>query len=110
MDEQLKLTGKHARTVDLDAWIDEERKASVEFKSAYDEARKATELARSLANLRKRHGLTQKELAQKLGTSQQAVSRLEHPHYHGHSIRMLARYAKALGARVEFRLIEDVSQ
>lgn len=47
-----------------------------------------------------RLGLSQKELAKMLKTSQQQVSRLEFPVYEGHSLSMLRRVAKVLHANV----------
>jgi len=47
-----------------------------------------------------RAGLSQKELAKLLKTSQQQISRLESPGYEGHSLSMLRRVAEALHARV----------
>jgi transcriptional regulator with XRE-family HTH domain len=57
-------------------------------------------VALQIAALRKQAGLSQKELARKLRTSQQQISRLESPEYEGHSLRMLRRLAKVLHARV----------
>ena len=45
--------------------------------------------------------LSQKELADRLHTSQQQISRLQSPGYEGHSLSMLRRVANALGARVQ---------
>ena len=61
-------------------------------------------MALQLAALRKKAGLSQKELARRLNTSQQQISRLESPDYEGHSLGMLRRIARALDAqvRVEF--------
>lgn len=106
MRKATRLTGKHSRRVDLSAWIAKEREASAEFRAAHDAARQATEIARVLAELRQHRGLSQEEVAKRLGTSQQAISRLEHPDYHGHTLRMLVRYAEALGARLEFHIAE----
>ena len=47
---------------------------------------------------------SQKELARKLKTSQQNISRLESPAYEGHSLAMLRRAAKILGATVRVTL------
>jgi transcriptional regulator with XRE-family HTH domain len=41
-----------------------------------------------------------RDLARKLKTSQQQISRLESPGYEGHSLSMLRRVAKVLHARV----------
>ena len=46
------------------------------------------------------HSFTQRELARKLKTSQQQISRLESPGYEGHSLSMLRRVAKVLHGRV----------
>lgn len=51
-------------------------------------------------------GLTQAELAKRIGTSASAISRLEDYEYEGHSLAMLRRVAKALGKRVELRLVD----
>ena len=46
----------------------------------------------------------QKELARKVGTSQQQISRLESPSYEGHSLSMLRRVAEVLGATVHVEI------
>jgi len=53
-----------------------------------------------IAALRQAAGLSQKELANLLNTSQQQISRLESAGYEGHSLSMLRRVADALHARV----------
>jgi transcriptional regulator with XRE-family HTH domain len=58
-----------------------------------------------LAALRQQAGLSQKDLARKLRTSQQQISRLESPSYEGHSLSMLRRVAEALGATVQVSLV-----
>lgn len=55
---------------------------------------------RSFAALREKAGLSQKELARRLKTSQQQISRLESPDHEGHSLANLRRVAEALHARV----------
>ena len=82
-DKEAKLTGRHARRVDLDARIARERRGSTAFREAFDAARQATEIARTLAELRRSRHVSQEGLALRLGTSQQAVSRMEHPDYRG---------------------------
>jgi len=44
--------------------------------------------------------MSQAELAKKVGTTQQQISRLESPSYEGHSLSMLRRVAEILGAKV----------
>lgn len=54
-------------------------------------------------------GLTQAELARRLGTSRSAVNRLVNPFYWGHSLDMLRRVAAALEAELEVRLTAKAS-
>lgn len=77
------------------------------FADRFAEAGEAWDVALQLVQLREEAGLSQKLLAEKLGTTQQQVSRLESPGYEGHSLRMLRRYAQALGARVRVVIESD---
>ncbi len=70
------------------------------FAARFDEARAAWDVALQIAALRRQAGLSQKELARALHTSQQQISRLESPGYEGHSLNTLRRVAQALHARV----------
>ena len=70
------------------------------FAARFEEAGEAWDLALQLAAMRKDAGLTQRDLARKLKTSQQQISRFESPGYEGHSLSMLRRVARALKARV----------
>jgi transcriptional regulator with XRE-family HTH domain len=70
------------------------------FAERFEAAGEAWDVALQIAALREEAGLSQKDLARKLKTSQQNISRLESPSYEGHSLTMLRRVAKALNARV----------
>jgi ribosome-binding protein aMBF1 (putative translation factor) len=70
------------------------------FAERFERAGEAWDVALQLAALREKAGLSQKDLARKLKTSQQQVSRLESPEYEGHSLSMLRRVAEALGATI----------
>ncbi len=65
----------------------------------------AMEIAQQIYDLRTAAGLTQRQLAQLVGTSQSAIARLEDADYEGHSLAMLRRIAAALGQRVEIRFV-----
>jgi transcriptional regulator with XRE-family HTH domain len=75
------------------------------FAERFAKAGEAWDVALQIAALREQAGLSQKELARKLRTSQQQVSRLESPSYEGHSLSMLRRVAEALGANVHVSLV-----
>ena len=74
------------------------------FVERFEQAGEAWDVALQVAALRKKAGLSQKDLARKLKTSQQQISRLESPAYEGHSLSMLRRVAKALQADVKVTL------
>ena len=73
---------------------DSERAASLQ------EERVNAQVARTIRELREDAGLTQKELAEMIETTQSVISRLEDADYDGHSLSMLDRIARALNSRV----------
>lgn len=62
-------------------------------------------VARKIYDLRTKSKLTQKQLANLVGTTDSAISRLEDADYDGHSLAMLNRIAAALDKRVEIRFV-----
>lgn len=85
---------------DLDKWIAEEIAKDPDFEGVLDAAIRVRELVRSLADAREQAGLTQTEVAQRMGTTQPAVARLEA----GDSdprLSTVERYAQAVGWRLE---------
>ncbi len=70
-------------------------------KAALAQERIHAKVARQIYELRTAAGLTQRELAERVGTTQSAISRLEDADYEGHSLGMLRRIAEALGAQVD---------
>jgi ribosome-binding protein aMBF1 (putative translation factor) len=63
------------------------------------------EVAQSIYELRQNAGLSQTELAKRVGTTQSVISRLEDADYEGHSLVMLNRIAAAVERRVEIRFV-----
>lgn len=90
----------------LDIFLKEQLR-DPDFAKRFKRAGEAWEVALQIAALREQAGLSQKDLARKLKTSQQQISRLESPSYEGHSLSMLRRVAKALHARVRVVLEAD---
>lgn len=70
-----------------------------------EEERANAEIGRKIYELRTRAGLTQKELADLVGTTASVICRLEDADYEGHSLSMLRRIAAALNRRVEIRFV-----
>jgi len=62
-------------------------------------------VARMIYDARTKAGLTQKRLAELVGTTQSVIARLEDADYEGHSLSMLHRIAAALNKKVDIRLV-----
>ncbi len=73
----------------------------VQRKASLEQERVNAEVARTIYELREQAGLSQKELADRVDTTQSVISRLEDADYEGHSLSMLSRIAKALNQRVQ---------
>lgn len=61
-------------------------------------------VAQLIYDARNKAGLTQKQLAELIGTKQPVIARLEDADYEGHSLSMLQKIACALNHRVEISL------
>ena len=66
-----------------------------------EKARLNSNIAGMVYDLREELGLTQAELAKRVGTTQSVISRLEAQDYEGHSLSMLHRIAYACGKRLK---------
>jgi DNA-binding XRE family transcriptional regulator len=71
---------------------------------AYEEETKVLKIGLELANQRRRKGLTQAEVAQRIGTSAPQLSRTERRPENA-NMRTLMRYAAAVGMDLDIRLI-----
>jgi ribosome-binding protein aMBF1 (putative translation factor) len=78
---------------------------SQELRRLTEEARINAAVAQLIYAGRTKAGLSQAELAEKLGTKQSVISRLEDADYEGHSLNMLQRIAAALGQNLEIRFL-----
>jgi len=77
-------------------------------KKAYDELVEEFAFLDEVLNARAEAGLTQAEVAARVGTTQSAIARLESAEpKHSPSIATLQKYAKALGYKVEIRLVKN---
>lgn len=87
------------KKTNFDHYLEEQLKDPA-FAARFEQAGEAWDVALQIAALRQEAGLSQKDLAKLLKTSQQQISRLESPGYEGHSLSMLRRVAEVLHARV----------
>lgn len=77
--------------------------ANTEIKKEYDRLEPEYELIKSIIRERQRKNMTQEQLAEKIGTQQTSIARLENPNY-GKSLPMLKKIAQALDCRLVIRL------
>lgn len=76
-----------------------------EFRTHYQEERQALMLAMKIGKLREKKGLSQQQLAKLMGTSQQAISRIERGDYEGFTLKTLEKIAEATGTRVKIEFV-----
>src|SRR5258708_39798640 len=81
--------------------IDDDATAQQEF----EEGLVNIEAGQLIHDMRSKAGLSQRELARKVGTSASAINRLESADYAGHTIAMVRRIATALNRRLELRAV-----
>jgi DNA-binding transcriptional regulator YiaG len=78
------------------------------FKDAWEASADEYAALRTLLDARKQSGLTQDEIAIRMGTTKSAVSRLEsslRDPKHSPTFETIRRYANACGKRVELQLV-----
>lgn len=82
-----------------------ERLKDPEFKKAWEEPTGDVYLDTALEIImaRREKKLSQRALAKMVGTSQQAIARLESPTYKGRNLSTLEKVAKALNKKLEIR-------
>ena len=88
----------------LDQLIDKFVGDDPERQAMLDEEIVNVEAAQLVYDLRKKAGLSQLELAKKVGTTTSVICRMEHGDYEG-SLPMLRRIAGALNRRLELRAV-----
>ncbi len=85
-----------AKTKDALKIIDQMVGDDAELRQMIAEESVNAAVARMVYDARTEAGLTQQELADRVGTKQPVIARLEDAEYKGHSLSMLTRIAEAL--------------
>lgn len=75
------------------------------FAKAYAELELEYQVASQMLKARSRAGLTQDVVAERMGTTKSAISRLESASKHAPSLDTLKRYAKAVGCDLQVRFV-----
>ena len=80
------------------------------LRELYEEEKINYQSAQVIQQAREAAGLTQAQLAKKIGTTQSVISRLEDADYEGHTLKMLERIAEALKQRIVIHLEPETSR
>ena len=103
--ERSKSSHKNINSIKLhtfDAYLKEQLK-NPKFRKGYEEEKRKLDLGYQVFLTRTKLGMTQADLAHKIGTRQSNISRLEFGNYN-FTVEMLARIARALGSELKIEL------
>ena len=98
-----KMIIKGGRKMKFDDFLKEELKDK-EFKEIYERDKVKYDIIAQLINERAKQNLSQKELAEKIGTKQTSISRFENGNTNA-SLDFLIKIANSLGKKLEIKLI-----
>lgn len=77
------------------------------FSAAYEALELDYQVASQMLKARARAGLTQDAVAERMGTTKSAISRLESAGKHAPSLATLKKYASAVGCELQVRLVRQ---
>ncbi len=95
-----------ARTRDFTKIIHAELAADPELAEAVEFESINADIAAKVYEARTAAGLSQKKLAELVGTQQSVISRIEDADYDGHSLNLLRRIARVLGKRLRIEFYD----
>ncbi|MBF8306119.1 MAG: putative transcriptional regulator [Acidobacteria bacterium] len=81
----------------------ERSRRSAVYRKSFARTLHRIDLALLIREMREDAGLTQAELARRVGTTQSVIARLEDAEYRGHSLAMLERIASACAVSLKLR-------
>ena len=90
----MRQTAKRDRHSEI---VKQRARKSATYRKTLERTLHQIDLALLVREMRDDAGLTQAELAKKIGTTQSVIARLEDAEYTGHSLAMLERIATACG-------------
>ena len=93
-------------THDHNAFIEKAKKREG-FKKAYEDSEEEYALVKEMLTARTRVGLSQEAVAELMGTTKSAISRLEASGKHAPSLTTLKKYAHAVGCHLEIKFIPE---
>jgi len=96
----------HPVSHDHNAFLEKAKKREG-FTKAYEELEEEYTLVREMLAARARLGLTQEAVAELMGTTKSAISRLEAAGKHAPSLTTLKKYARAVGCHLEIKFVSE---
>lgn len=93
-------------THDHTAFLDKAKKCEG-FKKAYEDLEEEYALAKEMLAARARVGLSQEAVAEIMGTTKSAISRLGAARKHSPSLTTLKKYAHAVGCHLEIKFVPE---
>ena len=100
-----KIEQKARKTTDAVKILDRMMEDDSQLRRLANGALVNAEVAQLIYRVRSKAKLTQKQLAEIVGTTQPIIARLEDSDYEGHSLSMLQRIADAVNKRLEVRFV-----
>jgi ribosome-binding protein aMBF1 (putative translation factor) len=94
---------------DHDRTTEKALKKNPNLAEGLQKAEQAWDIAFQIINLREQAGLTQKQLAELVGTKQSNIARMESSEYTGYTFKTLEKVTKALKAKLEIRIVPDAN-
>jgi transcriptional regulator with XRE-family HTH domain len=91
-------------------WVDHQVDRDTDLKRKVEEQLNAMMIEQKLAALRTRRGMTQAQLAARLGVSQPHIAKLETGRARNIELHTLCRWATALDARLTVDVVSNVSR
>ena len=95
------ISPKDRKHLDFDVWLKEELKDPY-FKAEFDRQQPEFAVINAIIEARRNKGITQKILAERIGTKQSVISRLESGRANP-SVAFLKKLAQALNSNLEIR-------
>ena len=90
---------------DLDKLTEELLMRDPSLKEEFEKADQAWDIAFQIYDLRKKAGLTQKQLAELVGTKQSNIARIESADYTSYTLTTLEKVTRALKAKLEIKIV-----
>lgn len=90
-----------SKKTELMKWVDRKIASDAELRRMVEENLAEMRVEQELAALRDKLGITQRELAARMGVTQPAIAKLESGRAKNLELRTLCRWATALGSHLE---------